>query len=113
MAWPANVPPKAELRESLRREHPWLDDERFRAVSAGDCDRCASEPRLVVTCGPRGGEHGRRCVTIDDFCPGHADEATATVEWLASLPGDADEIAVLWWYATGELRYRPRYAPLK
>jgi hypothetical protein len=113
MAWPANVPPNAELRASLERAHPWLADERFRDVSAGDCDRCGAEPRLVRTCGPGAGELGRACATEDDFCAGHADEGAATVAWLASLPEDADEIAVLWWYGTGELRYRPRYTPLK
>jgi hypothetical protein len=113
MAWPANVPPKADLRAALRAAHPWLDDERFREVSAGDCDRCHAEPRLVVTCGPRGGEYGRRCATDDDWCDGHAAEAAATLAWLRALPDDANEIATLWWYATGELRYRPRYVPLK
>ncbi|HEV2889541.1 MAG TPA: hypothetical protein VGX28_04125 [Frankiaceae bacterium] len=118
MAWPDGVPPKAELRERLRATHPWLDDPRFgpRNVGAGECDRCGAEPRLVLTCGPGGGEYGRRCATPDDWCDGHADEADEALAWLAALPADADEVAWLWWLSTGEVRYSGesrRYLPLK
>lgn len=118
MAWPPGVPPKAELRESLRGAHPWLDDDRFgpRNVNAGTCDRCGAEPRLVLTCGPSGGEYGRRCAAEDDWCDGHVDEAAEALAWLAALPEDADEIAWLWWLSTGEVRYSGqsrRYVPLK
>lgn len=120
MAWPEGVPPKAELRERLRAAHPWLDDLRFgpRNVSAGECDRCGAEPRLVLTCGPSGGEYGRRCAEPDDWCDGHADEADEARAWLDALPPDADEIAWLWWLSTGEVRYSGdggsrRYVPLK
>ncbi|HVF06206.1 MAG TPA: hypothetical protein VNA20_15295 [Frankiaceae bacterium] len=110
MSWPAGVPPKRELNAALRQAHPWLDDDRFgpRNVTAGDCDRCRAEARLVQTCGPSGGEYGRRCATEDDWCDGHADEAAAALAWLAALPDDADEVAYLWWLSTGEVRTLPR-----
>lgn len=118
MAWPDGVPPKAELRERLRREHPWLDDDRFgpRNVVAGECDRCGAEPRLVQTCGPGGGEYGRRCATPEDWCDGHADEAADALAYLRGLPDDADDLAWLWWLSTGEVRYSGasrRYMPLR
>lgn len=115
MAWPDGVLPKQQLRAQLLRAHPWLADDRFgpRTVTAGDCDRCRAEPRLVLTCGPDGGEYGRRCATTGDWCDGHAPEADEALAWLSALPDDADEIAYLWWFATGELRYRARYPPLK
>jgi hypothetical protein len=107
MAWPEGVPPKAALRESLRAAHPWLDSTEFgpRNVVAGDCDRCHAEPRLVQTCGPDGGSYGRACATESDWCDGHADEAAAALAWLRALPDDADDVAYLWWLATGEVRY--------
>ena len=90
MSWPAGVPPKRELQAALRDAHPWLADDRFgpRNVTAGDCERCGAEARLVQTCGPAGGEYGRRCATADDWCEGHA-----------------DEVAYLWWLSTGDVRY--------
>lgn len=113
-AWPEGVPPKKELQAGLRREHPWLDDDRFgpRNVTAGDCERCGAEPRLVQTCGPSGGEYGRACATEDDWCDGHADEPADALRYLRALPDDADEAAYLWWLSTGEVRARPARAPL-
>ena len=106
MSWPTGVPPKAALRASLLAAHPWLADDRFgpRNVTAGDCARCHAEPRLVGTCGPAGGEYGRRCAVEDDWCDGHADEAADALAYLRALPDDADDVAYLWWLATGELR---------
>ena len=106
MSWPAGIPPKAEVRAALRAAYPWLDDDRFgpRNVTAGDCDRCAAEPRLVLTCGPDGGEYGRACAVEDDWCDGHADEAADALRWLAALPAEADDVTYLWWLTTGELR---------
>jgi hypothetical protein len=108
VAWPPNVPPKAELRAALLARHPWLASDELgpRNVVAGDCDRCHAEPRLVQTCGPDGGEYGRRCATAGDWCDGHAAEAAAALRWLAGLPEDADDVAYLWWLATGEVRYK-------
>jgi hypothetical protein len=107
MSWPTGVPPKHELREALRAAHPWLDDDRFgpRNVTAGDCDRCGAEPRLVQTCGPGGGEYGRRCAAEDDWCEGHAAEAADALAWLAALPDEVDDVAYAWWLSTGEVRY--------
>jgi len=117
MAWPEGVPPKAELRGRLLAGHPWLGDDRFgpRNVVAGECDRCGAEARLVQTCGPGGGEYGRRCASADDWCDGHADEAAEARAWLDALPPDADDVAWLWWLSTGEVRYSEsrRYVPLK
>lgn len=113
--WPPGVPPKKDLQRRLAEQHPWLADDRFgpRNVTAGDCDRCGAEARLVQTCGPGGGEYGRSCAREDDWCGGHAEEAAAALAWLGALPDDADDIAYLWWLSTGELRYRERYPPLK
>lgn len=109
MSWPAGVPPKAELRAALLETYGWLADDRFgpRNVTAGDCDRCGAEPRLVMTCGPDGGEYGRACATDHDWCEGHADEAADALGWLRALPAEADQVAYLWWLATGELRLPP------
>jgi hypothetical protein len=98
---------KAELNAALRQAFPWLLDDRFgpRNVTAGDCDRCGTEPRLVQTCGPGGGEYGRRCATGDDWCEGHAQEAADALRWLAALPAEADDVAYAWWVSTGEVRY--------
>ena len=99
----------------LLQAQPFLNDLRFgpRNVTAGECDRCGAEPRMVQTCGPDGGEYGRRCARAEDWCEGHADEAAEALAWLEALPEDADEIAYLWWLSTGEVRYRERYPPLK
>jgi hypothetical protein len=107
--WPDGVPAKKELNAALRAAHPWLDDMRFgpRNVTAGECDRCGAEARLVQTCGPGpgAGELGRRCATEDDWCEGHADEARDALRYLQNLPDDADDVAYLWWLSTGEVRY--------
>ena len=106
MAWPDGVPPKEQLRAQLLQAQPWLNDDRFgpRNVNAGDCDRCETEARMVQTCGPGGGEYGRRCAREEDWCDGHAGEAADALAWLANLPDDADEVAYLWWLSTGEVR---------
>lgn len=115
MSWPEGVPPKRELNAALLAAHPWLGDLRFgpRNVDAGECDRCGAEPRLVQPCGP--GQYGRRCLTEDDWCEGHAGEAADAAAYLDALPDDADDVAWLWWLSTGEVRYgaKDRYVPLK
>jgi hypothetical protein len=107
MGWPEGVPPKAELRAALLAAHPWLADDELgpRNVTAGDCDRCGAEPRLVQTCGPDGGEYGRACATEEDWCEGHAEDARQAIHWLRELPEDANDVAYLWWFSSGELRY--------
>lgn len=62
---------------------------------------------MVQTCGPGGGEYGRECAREEDWCDGHADEAADALAWLRALPPDADQIAYLWWLATGEVRRSP------
>lgn len=101
---------RAVLRRALRSHYPWIDrdDAGPRAVSAGECDRCGHEARLVETCGP--GPHdflGRRCAAQlgpDAWCEGHRDEAEELIIWLGSLPEEADDVARLWWVATGEVQ---------
>ena len=114
-SWPPGVPPKEQLHAQLLQTQPWLNDDRFgpRNVNAGDCQRCGAEARMVQTCGPDGGEYGRKCAREEDWCDGHADEAADALDWLKALPDNADEVAYLWWLSTGEVRYRLRYAPLK
>jgi hypothetical protein len=103
---------RSELRRALRSRYPWLDDDAFgpRAVDAGECDGCATEARLVTTCGPGTVALGRRCAAAagaDAWCDGHADEAAAALAWLARLPAEADAVARLWWVATGEVSLDP------
>jgi hypothetical protein len=110
-----------ELREVLRERYPWVDDPDIgpRAVEAGECDRCQAEARLVEPCGPlpdlavpagRDWALGRRCVAElgdEAWCDGHRDEGAAVRRWLARLPEEADDVARLWWVATGEARLDP------
>lgn len=101
---------KPALRHALRQRYPWLAATRRgpQAVDAGECDRCGAEARMVATCGPTAwAALGRRCATAlgsDAWCEGHAEEATTTLAWLAALPEEADDVARLWWVATGEVR---------
>jgi hypothetical protein len=113
---------RATLRTALLALHPWLrqTDVGPQSVSAGECDVCGDEARLVQPCGPPpaaiGGAAtpdwamGRRCAAaagVEGWCDGHADEATAALSWLRELPEDADLVARLWWVATGEVRADP------
>lgn len=109
------------LREVLRTRYPWLDETDVgpRSVEAGECDRCQAEARMVEPCGPlpdlavpatRDWALGRRCVAElgdDAWCDGHLAEGAAVRRWLARLPGEADDVARLWWVATGEVRLDP------
>lgn len=110
-----------ELRETLRARYPWLDETDVgpRSVEAGECDRCQAEVRLVEPCGPlpelavpasRDWALGRRCVIElggDAWCDGHRAEGVAARRWLARLPEEADDVARLWWVATGEVQLDP------
>lgn len=101
------------LRRALRDHYPWLDRDDLgpRSVVAGECDRCGHEARLVETCGP--GIHrylGRRCahqVGENAWCEGHQERARMALAWLADLPDEADDVARLWWVATGEVQLDP------
>lgn len=110
------------LRAALLARYPWLaaTDLGPQAVSAGECDRCAAEARLVAPCGPpppdlraRPGPEwglGRRCTLElgdDVWCGGHAAEGEEARAWLARLPPEADTVARLWWVATGEVGLDP------
>lgn len=107
---------RAALRRALRHRYPWLDrdDVGPRAVRAGECDRCGAEPRLVEGCGPGAYRYlGRRCAQelgTAAWCAGHATEARRLMGWLAGLPATADDVARLWWVATGEVRLDPELA---
>lgn len=104
---------KGALRTALRERYPWVGDRRWgpQAVEAGECDSCGAEPRLAETCGP--GVHrylGRACaraVGQQAWCDGHAEDATEALGWLERLPPEADDVARLWWVATGEVRLDP------
>lgn len=113
---------RGALRAALRRIHPWIADRDLgpQAVTAGECDGCGHEARLVEPCGPPPGwlgaaatpdwALGRRCAAVagvDGWCAGHEAEAVAALAWLAALPEDADLVARLWWLATGEIRPDP------
>ncbi len=101
---------KQVLREALRAHYPWLDRDDLgpRAVEAGECDRCGKEARFVPTCGPTPYRAlGRRCALRlgpQAWCAGHDEDAEEALHWLRDLPGEADDVARLWWVATGEAR---------
>ncbi len=112
---------RAGLRAALLHAHPWVAHTGVgpSTVVAGECDACGAEPRVVTPCGPppRGlagaGPDwglGRRCAAAlgpGAWCDGHADEADAALAWCAALPAEADDVARLWWVATGEVRLDP------
>lgn len=104
---------KQALRDALRAHHPWLDrdDVGPRVVQAGECDRCGHEARMVETCGPSLHRYlGRRCaqrVGVEAWCEGHREDAEAAIAWVSDLPEEADDVARLWWIATGEVRLEP------
>lgn len=104
---------KATLREALRSHHPWLDHDELgpRAVEAGECDRCGHEARMVETCGSTPNRYvGRRCAVQlgpEAWCEGHRARAQEALAWLDALPDEADDVARLWWVATGEVRLDP------
>lgn len=104
---------KPALRQALRERYPWVQatERGPQAVDAGECERCGGEARLVATCGPIAwAALGRRCAAElgeDAWCAGHHAEAAATLAWLADLPEVADDVARLWWVATGEVRVDP------
>lgn len=104
---------RAALRGALRDRYPWLDAVEVgpRAVPAGECDRCGTEPRLVATCGPVGWRAlGRRCATdigTSAWCEGHQAEGRRHLAWVRALPAEADQVARLWWIATGEVQADP------
>lgn len=98
------------LRSHLELAHPWLVDPTHgpTTVDAGECDQCGNEVRLVTTCGPSTARAlGRSCAATlgtDAWCEGHQEEARLALSWLSALPVDADDLARLWWVATGEVR---------
>jgi hypothetical protein len=109
-----------DLRRALLARYPWLAGVELgpQSVTAGDCDRCGVEARLVAPCGPpprdllrRAGPDwalGRGCtIALGDgiWCGGHAAEGEDARAWLAALPQEADVVARLWWVATGEISF--------
>ncbi|MBW3661647.1 MAG: hypothetical protein KY469_00985 [Actinobacteria bacterium] len=104
---------RAALRRALLAAYAWLDATEVgpRSVEAGECDRCGDEARLVATCGPVPWRAlGRDCATeigLSAWCDGHHADGEAALEWLARLPEEADDVARLWWVATGEARLDP------
>jgi hypothetical protein len=104
---------KTVLMAALRAHYPWLDraDVGPRAVEAGECDRCGHEARLAETCGPSPHRYiGRLCAARlghEAWCEGHRERAEEHLRWLAELPPEADDVARLWWIATGEIRLDP------
>lgn len=100
---------RAALKQALRRRYPWLDATDYgpRGVEAGECDRCHAEARMILTCGPSTAPAlGRACAAAtgeEAWCAGHQQDAEAALSWLAALPPEADDVARLWWVATGEV----------
>lgn len=101
------------LRAALLDAAPWLGATEVgpRAVDAGTCDRCGDQPRLLPTCGPGAPEAlCRDCADAsgdDAWCDGHRDDGREARAWADSLPERWADAVVLWWVATGELRWDP------
>lgn len=101
------------LRQALLDAAPWLAETDWgpQAVDAGSCDRCGSAPRLLPTCGPSGAQAVcRACgdaLGDDGWCDGHLADGRAARRWARSLPDRWEDAVLLWWVATGELRYDP------
>jgi hypothetical protein len=107
------------LRDALRSSAPWLTatDVGPQAVDAGACDRCGDRPRLLPTCGPvAAAALCRDCAELigdDGWCDGHLDDGREARAWAAALPPRWADWVVLWWVATGEVRWTPdQHAPL-
>lgn len=110
------------LRHALLARYAWLGDAQYGpgTVTAGECDRCGAEARMLAPCGPppdglvrpAGPDWalGRRCTLVlgeEIWCAGHTDEGAHARAWLDGLPDEADVVARLWWVATGEIRFDP------
>ncbi len=97
------------LRAALGSVAPWTAalDRGPRAVDAGECDRCRTQPRLLPTCGPVGWTAlCRDCaleVGEDAWCDGHADDGAELRDWATGLPPSWPTLVRLWWVATGEV----------
>lgn len=102
---------RTALRRALLDAEPWLAATEVgpRTVVAGSCDRCGRQPRLLPTCGPSAYEAlCRDCAQAegdDAWCDGHRAEGRAARAWAALLPARWADIVVLWWVATGEVRW--------
>lgn len=71
---------------------------------------CGPPPSSLVGTASPDWALGRRCALragTEGWCEGHEEEAAQALEWLAALPPQADEVARLWWLATGEVRPDP------
>jgi len=110
------------LRDALLARYPWVGGTELgpQAVEAGECDVCGAEARLAAPCGPAppvlrgcagpGWAVGRRCLEAladDIWCGGHSEEGEQARAWAGALPAEADDVARLWWVATGEVRMDP------
>ena len=117
-----NIQERRALRNVLLDRAPWLANTDIgpQSVSAGECDTCGDEVRLVQPCGPPPQTLGRAAtpdwalgracaiaVGVAGWCSGHEEEAQGCLDWLTGLPPDADVIARLWWLASGEVRPDP------
>ena len=101
------------LRAALLDAAPWLaaTDHGPRAVDAGTCGRCGERPRLLPTCGPDAPEALCRDCAFelgdDAWCDGHRDDGAAARAWADALPDRWADAVMLWWVATGEVRWDP------
>ncbi|CAN5843894.1 hypothetical protein BH24ACT15_BH24ACT15_28370 [soil metagenome] len=121
--WIASPGGRADLRRQLQGRYDWLANVDIgpQAVTAGECDVCGQEARMVQPCGPPPSSLGsaagpdwalgRRCAEqagVEGWCDGHRDQAVQALAWLRQLSPNADVVARLWWLATGEVRPDPQ-----
>lgn len=104
-----SVPKRRALKQYLSDAVPWLHDVTVgpATVDAGACGNCGVLPGIIGVCGPVAFQTVcASCVTQSDlFCDGHADVARYAETFCSALPPNWAEIVVLWWVATGELKY--------
>lgn len=104
-----SVTKRRALKQFLADVVPWLHDVVVgpTTVDAGVCGNCGVLPGIIPVCGPVSFQAVcASCVTDSAlFCDGHADVARYAATFSAALPANWAEIVVLWWVATGELKY--------
>ncbi|MDQ3710263.1 MAG: hypothetical protein M3387_13335 [Actinomycetota bacterium] len=89
---------KPGLRRALRQRSAWLDHHDLgpAAVDAGECDRCGAEAPVDL-------DLWTECYRLRL----HERGGGRDLGLAGAVPAEADDVARLWWAATGEVRLDP------